>query len=490
MSEEFPTSQESAFAAPQEQYNSAPIDLARMGAYVRLNAESTQTAPNATWVNDLTNNTTNPSFSFAGVVSEVIVFNRKLSEEERQIVYGYLSRKYALEAKMPDAFKTSHNSAYFLKNTNSGIKLVSWGLNDYGQTNVPVNLGFVKDAAGGYLHTIAVDVYGNVHAWGAGEASPPTNVLPDFGQSIVPTNLGRAVRVGAGYFHSIAQLRDGTLRLWGNNANGQCSIPTDLVVADFAGGGFHTVVLLPNGTVKCFGAGQVSPTTNVQPEYGQGIVPSVVADVNNPNFVPVVQVAAGLYFTVALRSDGSLLAWGDNLYGQCTIPQNLGRVIKICAGRSHVLVLLEDGSVVSWGGITIDQENILLQTIPAGLQPAIDIAAGFRVNAGIGQDGTVYVWGSSSTSEGSNFIIPSGAIPSSRIWGTGRHLLTAVKVSQTNEYWGIQPHPNTNGLDTIPKGAEFSGITLNRFFAMNETVYKSAGTRLSDGTVLGSDTYA
>ena len=112
MSEEFPTSQESAFAAPQEQYNSAPIDLARMGAYVRLNAESTQTAPNATWVNDLTNNTTNPSFSFAGVVSEVIVFNRKLSEEERQIVYGYLSRKYALEAKMPDSFKTSHNSAY------------------------------------------------------------------------------------------------------------------------------------------------------------------------------------------------------------------------------------------------------------------------------------------------------------------------------------------------------------------------------------------
>lgn len=128
MSEEFPTSQESAFAAPQEQYNSAPIDLARMGAYVRLNAESTQTAPNATWVNDLTNNTTNPSFSFAGVVSEVIVFNRKLSEEERQIVYGYLSRKYALEAKMPDAFKTSHNSAYL-----AGLSY--WGIQPHPNTN-------------------------------------------------------------------------------------------------------------------------------------------------------------------------------------------------------------------------------------------------------------------------------------------------------------------------------------------------------------------
>lgn len=128
MSEEFPTSQESAFAAPQEQYNSAPIDLARMGAYVRLNADSTQTAPNDTWVNDLTNNTTNPSFSFAGVVSEVIVFNRKLSEEERQIVYGYLSRKYALEAKMPDAFKTSHNSAYL-----AGLSY--WGIQPHPNTN-------------------------------------------------------------------------------------------------------------------------------------------------------------------------------------------------------------------------------------------------------------------------------------------------------------------------------------------------------------------
>lgn len=128
MAEEFPTSQESAFAAPQEQYNSAPIDLARMGAYVRLNAESTQTAPNSAWVSNLTNNTTNPSFSFAGVVSEVIVFNRKLSEEERQIVYGYLSRKYALETKMPDAFKTSHNSAYL-----AGISY--WGIQPHPNTN-------------------------------------------------------------------------------------------------------------------------------------------------------------------------------------------------------------------------------------------------------------------------------------------------------------------------------------------------------------------
>jgi len=110
---EFSTSQESAFAASPEQYNSSPIDLARMGAYVLTTATSTQAAPNSTWVSDLTNNTTNPSFSFSGVVSEVIVFNRKLTEEERQVVYAYLSQKYQnLERVMPDSFATSHYGAY------------------------------------------------------------------------------------------------------------------------------------------------------------------------------------------------------------------------------------------------------------------------------------------------------------------------------------------------------------------------------------------
>ena len=44
---------------------------------------------------------------------EVIVFNRKLSEYERQAVYGYLSVKYSdLETKLPDKYYRSHTSTY------------------------------------------------------------------------------------------------------------------------------------------------------------------------------------------------------------------------------------------------------------------------------------------------------------------------------------------------------------------------------------------
>ena len=301
--------------------------------------------------------------------------------------------------------------------------LRAWGNNEYAQLTVPAVLGPIKDAAGGYLHTVALDANGTVYAWGAGSTSPPTNASPDNGQSIVPSGLGSAVRVGAGYYHSIAQKSDGTLRLWGLDNYGQCStVPTNVAVTDFAGGGFHTVVSLPDGTVQCYGAGLVNPPTNVQPEYGQGVVPTVVSDTNDPGFVPTIQVAAGLYFTIVLRADGSLVAWGDNLYGQCTIPGGLGTVIKICAGRSHSLALLDDGSVVCWGGFTNNAENVALQTIPANLTPALDIAAGFRVNAGIDETGKVYVWGNTNE-EASSSAVPANLFPAGRVWGIGRHLL-------------------------------------------------------------------
>jgi len=103
---------ESQFPAAPEQYNSAPITISRFGAYVRSTAESTSSSPVSSWVNDLTNNTTNPSFSFSGVLSEVIVFDRKLNETERQQVYAYLSQKYNLNERLPKSFDQSRNSAY------------------------------------------------------------------------------------------------------------------------------------------------------------------------------------------------------------------------------------------------------------------------------------------------------------------------------------------------------------------------------------------
>ena len=55
----------------------------------------------------------------------------------------------------------------------------------------------------------------------------------------------------------------------------------------------------------------------------------------------VIAIATGAYFTVALRKNGTVVAWGLNDYGQINIPAGLDSVIAIAAGDSHTVVLVE-----------------------------------------------------------------------------------------------------------------------------------------------------
>ena len=82
-------------------------------------------------------------------------------------------------------------------------------------------------------------------------------------------------------------------------------------------------------------------------------------------------IAAGYNFSLALKADGTVVGWGDNTYGQTTIPAGLSNVVAIAAGYYHSLALKADGTVVGWGRNTRGQT-----TIPAGLTNVVAIAAG------------------------------------------------------------------------------------------------------------------
>ena len=102
----------------------------------------------------------------------------------------------------------------------------------------------------------------------------------------------------------------------------------------------------------------------------------------------VAQVQAGVDFSVALRNDGTVVAWGSPINNHLAIPSTIKTVTQIAVGAEHVVALQEDGTVVAWG------ENSAGQTIiPEGLSDVIFVAAGGASSAAVTRSGKVVAWG-------------------------------------------------------------------------------------------------
>src|SRR6267142_5249197 len=71
-----------------------------------------------------------------------------------------------------------------------------------------------------------------------------------------------------------------------------------------------------------------------------------------PNVIPgtrFTKIAAGDGHSLALKSNGTVVAWGYNSSGQSTVRVGLGGVVAIAAGGGHSLALKSAGTVVAWG---------------------------------------------------------------------------------------------------------------------------------------------
>ena len=127
--------------------------------------------------------------------------------------------------------------------------------------------------------------------------------------------------------------------LKGANLEGAQLMSSNLTAVDFSNtrvidlgiGDFHTLALKENGTVMAWGenaSGQVEVPTNLK---------SVIA------------VAGGDFHSVALQEDGTVAAWGNNEFGQSLVPNGLGNVTQISVGHGRNMALRENGTVVAWG---------------------------------------------------------------------------------------------------------------------------------------------
>ena len=67
------------------------------------------------------------------------------------------------------------------------------------------------------------------------------------------------------------------------------------------------------------------------------------------NLNGVEAIGAGEYHSLAVRSNGTVVAWGDNSEGQCQVPADLTNAVAVVGGGSHSLALKADSSIAAWG---------------------------------------------------------------------------------------------------------------------------------------------
>ena len=316
----------------------------------------------------------------------------------------------------------------------------------------------------GLATAYAVDPSGQLWSWGSdinsqrGYGNPLYTLFTSSpAQVIGPTNV---VAVGAAYDHAVVATSDGTVWGWGQssglgvgdtffNQDAPIILSAPPHVVRVASGFRYSLLLTSSGTVYASGG-------NLFGQLGLPGVQFAPAFQSVPGLSGVVDIATSPLagFSLALDGSGHVFAFGSNSGGQLANgtygPPNtltptqiagLDSVIQVSAGADFALALKSDATVWAWGNqsfgavgigsvsahltpyVTVPTQVIF----PAGTQ-IVRVAAGLEHSMAIDAAGNIWVWGEDSL----------GALGTGVV---GQNQLTPVKITLAAICPGLPPPP-------------------------------------------------
>ena len=225
---------------------------------------------------------------------------------------------------------------------------------------------------------------------------------------VLPANSADVVSIWGGARGTVILKSDGTVWTWGANFDGKLgigetntlrsSVPVEVhgtnnvsyfnSVKAIMGCEEHNVALKSDGTVWCWG-------WNAFGQLGNGTTNDAWTPVQTglgatPPLTNVVKFGGRPYFTLAVKSDGTVWAWGMNSYGQ------MGNgTVNTPLSSPQVSVPVQVSNSSPGGAINSPQQ----------------VTCGYQFGAALTTNGTVWTWGSGSHGELGNGTTSPSYVP-------------------------------------------------------------------------------